>query len=177
MPICLAHISCGRLGVCLHPWPLNRRCGRRLKYATDTADVGQVFLQNISPAYLLGQALVDLLLLLLRSLQLLLSSLVSPLRCVLFCCYSFFFWLSNHVGSLRLRLPLPKNPISHSLRIVSGSVTWIEDVADEKYPLYMGCVGGMRTWVRYERTIATSESGLCGIRTGKGCTSTGRRFR
>lgn len=64
----------------------------------------------------------------LSSLRLLVaSSLVSPSAspCLIFS-------LSSQAGSLRLKLPLPKKPCSHSVRAVFSSVTWIERVSAEK---------------------------------------------
>ena len=43
---------------------------------------------------------------------------------------------SSQVGSLRLRLPLPKNPCSHSARIDASSVMWTDRVSGEKEPWY-----------------------------------------
>ncbi|EZF95168.1 hypothetical protein H113_04483 [Trichophyton rubrum MR1459] len=43
-----------------------------------------------------------------------------------------FFSRSSHDGSLLLRLPLPKKPISHNIRMVLESVTWMEEVEASK---------------------------------------------
>lgn len=76
---------------------------------------------------------------------------------------SLFFSRSSQVGSLLLRLPLPKKPFSHRNLMVFSSVTCTERVSDDQYAWHRGsgCEGGCdSSWYRYVETNWMTLIGL-----------------